>query len=67
MSTFFTKTNWTLIVTFIVVAGNAILPLLSVRVETVIAALLIALATIFHVSDVNAAVAAAKTQASTKV
>lgn len=57
---FFSKTNWTLIATFIVVMGNAILPLLSLRVESVIAALLVALASIFHISDLNNAIALAK-------
>lgn len=63
MSTYFSKTNWTLIVTFIVVAGNAIVPLLPVGIETTVASILIALSTIFHVQDKNKAVAAAVAKA----
>jgi len=54
------KTNWTLAATFVVVAGNAIIPLLPVSIEATVAAVLIAIASIFHVNDVSKAVASAK-------
>jgi hypothetical protein len=54
------KTFWTLVVTFVVTAGNAIVPLLPAGAQVTIVAILLALATIFHVSGVNnAAVASA--------
>jgi hypothetical protein len=57
------KTFWTLVVTFVVTAGNAIVPLLPAAAQVTVVAILLALATIFHVTGVNnAAVASASVQ-----
>jgi hypothetical protein len=54
-----TKTQWTLVVAIIVAAGNAVVPFMSAQVAGVVTVILAALATIFHTSDVNQAVASA--------
>jgi len=54
------KTNWTLIVTVVIAIGNAIVPFMSAGIGAIITTILLAVAGIFHVSDVNNAVAAAK-------
>lgn len=54
-----TKTQWTLVVAIIVAAGNAVVPFMSAQIAGVVTVILGALATIFHTSDVNSAVAAA--------
>jgi hypothetical protein len=57
------KTFWTLVVTFVVTAGNAIVPLLPAAVQAAVIAVLLMLATVFHVTGVNnAAVASANAQ-----
>lgn len=54
------KTNWTLIITILITIGNAVVPFMPVGVQATVTTILLALATIFHVDDVNKAVAAAK-------
>jgi hypothetical protein len=57
------KTNWTLIVTILITVGNAVVPFVPVSVQAVVTTLLLAVASIFHISDVNTAAASApKTQ-----
>jgi uncharacterized membrane protein YGL010W len=53
------KTNWTLIVTIIVTVGNAVVPFMPAGVQATVTTLLLALASIFHVSEVNTASASA--------
>lgn len=54
------RTHIVLAVAIIIAIGNAVVPFLSVQVASIITVILGALATIFHTSDVNNAVAAAK-------
>lgn len=54
------KTNWTLIVTILVNVVNAIIPFMPTAVQATVTTILVAVASIFHVSDVNNAVASAK-------
>ena len=53
------KTNWTHVVTIVLAVANAVVPFMPAAVEAVVVVLLQALATIFHVSDVQTAAAAA--------
>jgi hypothetical protein len=54
------KTKVTLIVTIVIAIGNAVLQFMPNGVAGTVTAILGALAIIFHVSDVNSAVASAK-------
>ena len=53
------KTNWTLIVTILITIGNAVVPFMPVPVQAVVTTILLAVASIFHVNDVNTAAASA--------
>lgn len=53
------KTHIVLAVAILIAIGNAVVPFMSVQVASIVTVILGALATIFHTSDVNAAVAAA--------
>lgn len=55
-----TKTNWTLIITIAVTIGNAVIPFMPVDVQATVTTILLAVASIFHVTDVQKAVAQAK-------
>jgi hypothetical protein len=41
---------WTAVITFVVVGGNAIVPMLPPNVEAVVTGLLLLLATYFHIN-----------------
>ncbi len=49
-SSLFSRTFWTVVATFVVVAGNAIAPLLSPSVQDVVVAFLGILTVYFHVN-----------------
>lgn len=57
------KTNWTLIVTVVIAIGNAVVPFMSAGVGATVTSVLLIVAGIFHVSDVQQAVASAKAPA----
>ncbi len=54
------NTQWTLVATIIVAAGNAIVPFLSPQIAGVVTAVLGLLAMYFHTSDVKQAVLSAR-------
>jgi len=54
------KTNWTLIITIVVTIGNAVVPFMPAGVQAIVTTILLAVASIFHVSDVKTASAAPK-------
>jgi hypothetical protein len=54
------KTTWTLIATCVVLAGNAILNVVPQNVSAVLGTILSVVSIVFHVNDVNTAVASAK-------
>lgn len=53
------KTNWALIVTILITIGNAVVPFMPVPVQATVTTILLAVASIFHVNDVNTAAASA--------
>jgi len=53
------KTNWTLIITIVITVGNAVVPFMPVAVQATVTTILLAVASIFHVSDVKTAAAGA--------
>lgn len=59
------KTTITLIVTCIIVGGNAILNIVPANVSEVLGTVLSVLSIVFHVNDVNNAVASAKAPSTT--
>jgi hypothetical protein len=53
------KTNWTLMVTILITIGNAVVPFMPVDVQAIVTTILLAVASIFHISDVKTAAASA--------
>jgi hypothetical protein len=53
------KTNWTLIITIVITIGNAVVPFMSPQVGATVTSVLLIVAGIFHISDVNTAAASA--------
>lgn len=58
-TTFFTKTNWTLIAAVVIALGNALIPFMSATAAGEITTVLGIVAMLFHVNDVQNAKAAA--------
>jgi type III secretory pathway component EscV len=59
------NTTWTLIATCVVLAGNAILPVVPQSVSSILGTILAIFAIFTHKDDVNTAVAAAKAPSTT--
>lgn len=53
------KTNWTLLLTIAITILNAVVPFMPTALQATVTTLLLAAASIFHISDVKIAAASA--------